>query len=218
MNGSSSLWNLARKLDCFREISLLKTLFWNLRAGHRSLPLLLYPNVHFRMGRKAKIIHNGGRLKVGGHWDLSRYMPSEMKICDDAVLEINGNMQILTGCSINICPGAKLSIGRGGINVGGRIVCFQSITIGDNTWLGDHVIIRDNDNHLILGNRKPSASPIRIGNNVWFGINVTVLKGVTVGDGAVVAANSLVIRDVPPGALVGGSPARILKENIKWEM
>ena len=55
-----------------------------------------------------------------------------------------------------------------------------------------------------------------IGSHVWIGCNVLILKGVTVGDGAVIAAGSVVTKDVPAASLVGGNPARILKENVTW--
>ena len=54
-------------------------------------------------------------------------------------------------------------------------------------------------------------APIRVGNDVWIGANATVLPGVTVGDGAVIAAGAVVTRDVPPMTVVGGVPAKIIK-------
>ena len=55
------------------------------------------------------------------------------------------------------------------------------------------------------------SKPCTIGNDVWIGCNATILRGVKVGDGAVIGANSLVNRDVPPYAIVGGVPARIIR-------
>jgi maltose O-acetyltransferase len=50
-----------------------------------------------------------------------------------------------------------------------------------------------------------------IGDDVWIGFNATILKGVTVGDGAVICAGAVVVRDVPPGATVEGNPARVVE-------
>lgn len=60
--------------------------------------------------------------------------------------------------------------------------------------------------------------PLIIGNDVWIGCNVTILRGVTIGDGAVIGANSLVNKDVPPYAIVAGCPARIIKYRFEEEV
>ena len=62
----------------------------------------------------------------------------------------------------------------------------------------------------IIGHPK-SNGDVRIGNDVWLGNNCTIMSGITIGDGAVVAAHAVVIKDVPPYAIVGGNPAKIIK-------
>ena len=61
------------------------------------------------------------------------------------------------------------------------------------------------------------TKPIKIGNHVWIGINATILKGVTIGDGAIIAAGAVVNKDVEENSLVGGVPAKVIKKNIFWE-
>ena len=70
--------------------------------------------------------------------------------------------------------------------------------------------------NAINGNTTISA-PIVIEDHVWIGLNVTILKGVRIGTGAVVAAGAVVTADVPPNTLVGGVPAKALKHDITWE-
>jgi acetyltransferase-like isoleucine patch superfamily enzyme len=64
---------------------------------------------------------------------------------------------------------------------------------------------------------KQSTKEISIGNKVWIGSNVRILKGVTIGDGSVVASGSIVTKNVPSKTLVGGTPAKIIKEKINWK-
>lgn len=195
----------------------LSNIYLIMKFKNFSFPIIIYRSLHFRMGRNAKVICRAGRLHLGCRWDMSRYKESELKICENGTLEIRGRMKIYTGCSIDICQGATLSLGSGYINNGVRIVAFNKITLGSNVAISENVTIRDSDNHGFVGSTKPVSSPITIGDNVWIGINATILKGVTVGEGAVIAANSLVNKDVPSHTLVAGVPARILKENIQWK-
>lgn len=76
-----------------------------------------------------------------------------------------------------------------------------------------HNVVLATLNHNLDPNRRGDMIPaaIRIGKNVWIGSNATLLPGVHIGDGAVVAAGAVVCRDVPPNTVVGGVPARILK-------
>ena len=90
----------------------------------------------------------------------------------------------------------------------------QRVTIGADCAVSWDVMISDTDNHVLDGER--GCAPVTIGDRVWIGARATVLKGVTIGDGAVVAAGALVTRDVPAGALVGGVPAKVLKADVTW--
>ena len=64
---------------------------------------------------------------------------------------------------------------------------------------------------------QPSAAPVVIGDRVWVGTRAVILKGVSIGDGAVVAAGAVVTSDVPAGAVVGGVPARVIGRADSWE-
>lgn len=123
------------------------------------------------------------------------------------------------GSYIQVGENAKLKIGDSFVNREVKIICNKSITIGDDCIIAMGTVIRDNDggNHQIFAPDYENAKPIVIGDHVWLGENVMVLKGVTIGEGAIVAASSLVVKDVPPHTLVAGSPARVIKENVSWK-
>lgn len=101
------------------------------------------------------------------------------------------------------------------INTGCHIVSYAGIDIGDNVLIGEYASIRDANHGTELGelirNQEHQSAPISIGDDVWIGRGAVILKGVTIGPGAVVAANSVVTRDVAAMAIVGGIPARLLR-------
>lgn len=109
--------------------------------------------------------------------------------------------------------GKNLTIGKGVfINSG---CCFQDqggITIGDGCFIGHQVVFATIDHGLEPENRHDNfVSPIKLGKNVWVGSHATILRGVNVGDNAVIAAGAVVNRDVPANTVVGGVPAKVIK-------
>jgi maltose O-acetyltransferase len=109
--------------------------------------------------------------------------------------------------------GMKVSIGRGTvINHGcllyttGGLIIGENVSISSGVWLvtGTH----DMNDPLF----PDSYKPIVIGNHAWIGVRATILAGVTIGEGAVVMAGAVVTRDVPPYAVIGGVPAKILTQ------
>ena len=84
--------------------------------------------------------------------------------------------------------------------------------IGDDVFLGHNVVIATLD-HAFDPDRRGDLvpAPVTVGNKVWIGANATLLPGVSVGEGAIVAAGAVVTKDVPPGAIVGGVPARFIR-------
>ena len=109
--------------------------------------------------------------------------------------------------------------GTGFANTNTIINCFSYIEIGSGTYISDDVRIQDSDNHTVYENgvAKEQTKPIIIGDHVWVGKNAIILKGVTIGEGAVVAAGSVVVKDVPSKTLVAGNPAKVIKENVEWK-
>ncbi|MET3806027.1 maltose O-acetyltransferase [Nakamurella sp. UYEF19] len=138
-----------------------------------------------------------------------------------------------------IAPGAKVTIGRElrimrdvTIRVGGELVLgdrvffnrgcnlnvLRRVVIGSDSLIGEMVSIHDDD-HAIgaefdgtpMGERPMIVSDVVIGSNVWIGSHCTIVRGVHIGDGAVIGANSVVTRDVEPRTVVAGAPARLLR-------
>ena len=101
---------------------------------------------------------------------------------------------------------------------GGTLCAAERITIGDNVTVGANSTIVDTDFHPIepesrrLTPQDAKTDPIVIEDDVFIGMNCLVLKGVHIGRGSTVGAGSVVTRDVPPGVIVAGNPARVVQE------
>lgn len=95
----------------------------------------------------------------------------------------------------------------------------RSVTIGQRTQVSWNCQIMDTDFHTIYdenGLAAPDVLPVEIGSDVLIGTNAIILKGVRIGSGAVVAAGSVVTRDVPENCVVAGNPARVIRKVSKW--
>jgi acetyltransferase-like isoleucine patch superfamily enzyme len=184
-------------------------------AGHGRTPVLrVFPRTKARIARSATI-DGTGTLKLGHCWAGARYYPSLAYFGPGSHTTVSGNFAVYSSFHLGVAEGARLYLGSGFLNTGSLVVCTTEISIGEMCLFGEQVIIRDDDCHGI--DHRPRRAPITIGDKVWVGMRAMILKGVTIGDGAVVAAGSVVTRDVPTGALVGGVPARVIKKDITWQ-
>jgi acetyltransferase-like isoleucine patch superfamily enzyme len=150
-------------------------------------------------------------------WFKKDPFPSIVVIRNGAELQVMGNFKIFSGAKIFINQKASLILGSRYISNNLTLHCFERIEIGEDVAIADSVTIRDSDNHVVTTNPDyVMTKPVRIGNHVWVGMNVMILKGVSIGNGAIIAAGSVVTRDVPERCLAAGVPARVIKENVEW--
>ena len=110
--------------------------------------------------------------------------------------------------------GKNLKLGKNVfINAGCQFQDQGGITIGDNTLVGPKTVIATLNHQQNPDNRANLIpKPVKIGSKVWIGANVTILPGVTIGDGAIIAAGAVVNKDVEKNTIVGGVPAKKIKE------
>lgn len=110
---------------------------------------------------------------------------------------------------------AELTIGkRCFFNHNCSITAAESVRIGDGCMFANNLVLVDHD-HTVGSDgahKELSTAPVVIGNRVWCGANVTILKGVRIGDGAVIAAGAVVTKDIPAHEVWGGVPARFIKK------
>lgn len=153
---------------------------------------------------------------------------NQVLIRGEKYIEIGDECYIAEGCQITATDShcgekwnPEIVIGNN-CNIGSfsHITAINGIHIGNNVLTGKSILITDNAHGSSDGNLldippqlRPLASkgPVTIGDNVWIGDKASIMPGVTVGTGSIIAANSVVTHHVPPYCLVGGIPAKILK-------
>ena len=139
-------------------------------------------------------------------------------------LYAKGKMNIGTGVRIwsnisqtrlSVFAGATLTIGEGTYINGARITAKDNVSIGRHCTIAPEVLIMDSDFHDLHDQTQAGISqPIIVEDHVWIAARAIVLRGVRIGEHAVVAAGAVVTRDVPPYTVVGGNPAKVIK-NLK---
>lgn len=164
---------------------------------------------------KSSILRLNGNLFLNSNRIAANCRTSILRMDENSVLECHG-FSFMYGADIILFKGSRLELGKGSfINSDCKIRCHKEITIGEGCAISHDFTVMDSDAHELDGNR--NTNPVHIGNHVWIGTRVTILNGVNVGDGAVIAAGSLVTKDVPAGSLVGGVPAKVIKEKVEWK-
>ena len=155
----------------------------------------------------------------------STFSMNRLQLKDNCVINIDEQSQI-DGAIYFDKDNALISIGKCSF-INGSLIAAQKIEIGDDVLISWGVTVVDHNSHAIsfsersqdvvnwrLGKKdwtNVKIAPIKISNKVWIGFNSIILKGVTIGEGAIVGAGSVVTKDVPAWTIVAGNPARVIR-------
>lgn len=176
--------------------------------------LLKYPTV-VEM-QDSSHIYLKGQLIINANCEDDYGRSTIIRMKRNSKMFVNKTFKIFYGGDIQLFEGAELHLGKSFINSNCIIRCSKRISIGDGCAISHDVTIMDSDFHHILGS--PNTDPVEICDNVWIGTRSTILKGVTIGEGAVIAAGSVVTKNVLPHTMVGGNPAKVIKMNVFWTL
>ena len=170
--------------------------------------------------------------------------PSNINLHASSKLDIS-RVQLKSGCSVVIDEdtqvdglllfereNASISIGKR-VFMNGSLLAAQKIDIGDDVLIAWGVTIVDHNSHSISFSQRSEdvinwrvgkkdwthvkIAPVKIYNRAWIGFNSIILKGVTIGEGAVIGAGSVVTKDVPDWTVVAGNPARMIRKILEHE-
>ena len=179
--------------------------FWLLRW--------LYTRYLLFILKRTAIVGKNVRLFVHARWTNNK--KNQLRIGDNVVL---GKVEF------NIHEKGKLIIGHYTAISGLRVECTDEVTIGKYCQISYNVNIHDNNSHppekrksQMLGKESNSIylseiKPVHIGDNVWIGHDVTIMKGVTIGENSIIATGSIVTKDVLPNTIVAGNSAKPVEQ------
>ena len=201
-------------------------------ATHVSVLRTLYLSARFRGWC---LVARGTRLKIGpgskiefakGSFLLMGFLhytptPSSMHLGRGATFSVTGTVLISRGARVFVNDGALLQMANGSwISDCATVTCFEHISMGEHSGISWNGNVLDTTIHEIVvnGESRPRSQPVILGDRAWIGTGAIILAGVHVGDNAIVSAGSVVTRDVPARALVGGSPARVIHESVEWRL
>lgn len=186
----------------------------------------LYQRIFFKkvksllfIGKRVSIQHarkiNAGRnLIIGDNSSINALSVNGIEIGDNVTIEKN-SILLCTGVISDIGKGIKIGDGTG-INANAFLGGQGGIEIGKNVIVGPGVKIFS-ENHVFsnidvpIKNQGVTRQGVTIKDNCWIGANATILDGVTIGSGCVIAAGAVVTKSIPENSLVGGIPAKIIK-------
>jgi len=156
-------------------------------------------------------------------------------ICPHVKLEIGRDATLRMGRWAWIGHGSKIRVHEGEVSIGAKTVmgqectvsAFQHVSIGRECIVADHVMLIDFDHGVTEVDRPIRQQGIykrdvRVGHNVWIGYGACILRGVSVGENSVIGTSAVVTKDVPANAVMGGSPARVIRmretpRSMRWE-
>lgn len=178
-----------------------------------SMDILKYGCVEIRKGAT---VYLNEWLTLGVKQVRGSQLETRLLLEENAKLTVNGSFRVYAGSYIRVIKGGNLILNGGFINEGVQITCASKIEIGKGCTIARDVVIRDYDGHMIDLPDYEITKPITIGDHVWIGNRAVILKGVNIGDGAIVAAGALVTKDVPANSIVAGIPAKVVKKEVYW--
>ena len=153
----------------------------------------------------------GSRLRIGPRVYTERLPRGvHISVAEGASVEIGADTWLRSDLGPVILfafPGARLTIGREGFLNGCHLSAKSTVSIGDRVWIGPGSRVFDADQHDLDADRAERIEPVTIGDHCWIASDVTVLRGVDIGEQSVVGARSTVTRSLPPHTLAVGSPA-----------
>lgn len=200
------VFNLVHKITQY----LLRKLHTSQFPIQKGPETILLPgfSVDYRFGRKENRIIIGNNSVLAGHITLERDIG---KVSIGNNTQIGGNTHLICACRVTIGSDVMISWGCTIIDHDSHSTRWSERSYDGQKWY-EGIKISITSAAITKNWHVVPMAPVNIGDKVWIGFNVIILKGVNIGEGAIIAAGSVVTKDIPAWTLAGGNPARVIKE------
>lgn len=180
-----------------------------LQALHPGLEI--HPTASSNLSRARFELEPGARVRIGARFATER-LPGELRfrVGAGARLEIGDDVWMRTDLApviLAVFPGAVMTIGSDSFLSGCHVSAKASVTLGRRVWIGPGSRVFDGDQHEMDADHPERVEPVGFGDHAWIASDVTVLRGVHVGEHSIVGSRSLVTRSIPPHTIAYGVPA-----------
>lgn len=209
-------------LSKVKGISLSKFVYINFLCPHvqrgKGAFILPGPNTIFTFAKGSKLIVEQGKALINFRKPKGSSAEAWIQLGENATMIVHEGLDI-RNCRFVVQKDGVLEIGDLEMNGLCNIVVRKKVTMGKGVMIARNVNIYDSDYHpfsLYDDVQKVATKPVVIQDHVWIGNGAYIMKGVTLGEGCVVSAASVVIKSVKPGSMVSGNPAKEVAKNIFW--
>lgn len=214
---------IKRKIQNLKEIRLFSYIYLNYfcsrieRNGKgRIVP---YKNAVIDLEKGSQIRIEDENICIGVNKLKKSKTETYVRLRENAVWDAKKGCEISYGSTIEILKNAELESKYFTMNSFSTLVSAKKIILGEDVMIARNAVVFDSDFHVIEYDEKQAeySETVSIGDHVWIGANAIILKGVIVGNGSMIAANTVVTKNVGQGVMVGNEKKNcVLKENVRW--
>ncbi|WP_326910416.1 acyltransferase [Sedimentibacter sp. MB31-C6] len=207
-----------------KRIDIFKFIYWNFISNcvirEEKCYIFTMKNSVLDIDKSARIILSGNNITIGHNKLRKSKAETYLRMEKNSKWISKGGAKLFYDTVLELKNNAIFEAGYFTVNGGSTIIVAQNIIFGDNVMLGRNILVYDSDHHQVLDAEGRMTNPpqkVVIEDNVWLTSNVTVLKGVHIGQGSLVTAQTLVRKDVPHNSVAGGgATAKIISNHASW--
>lgn len=206
------------------DVSLVKFIRYNYFCKnierHNGKKVLPHYGTVINFAKGSKIVLDGNNLEIGYNKLKGSRSETHIRMDENSRWECMGGGLLFYGTVLEVKKEALFRSGFFSANSGSVIIADKSITFGEDVMIGRNVLIYDSDFHQIRNEKDEMINPpepVVIGDHVWLTSNITVLKGVTIGNGSLIASQTVINKDAPENSVIAAqSVGTVIKDNVHW--